>query len=241
MRTRFRRGTVFFEPALHDPGEKVVLGESIPAGGKEKDLERLLDIVCRHPSTARHIATKLVRRFVSEDVPASLVDRVAEVFTSSNGDIKPMVRAILTSDEFKQSRGAKFKTPFRFVATALRAVGADTHAHQPLIAYLTRMGQGVFQYPTPDGYPDKTSPWLGTLMWRWNLAFALGANAVPSVSVPWDKLLKATGAEGSDRADNLFRYFTGHDPTPLQSRALASVAPADAPGIILASPSFQKY
>jgi len=240
VRAKFRRGTVFFEPTLHDPGEKFVLGQTIPAGGNEQDVERLLDIVCRHPSTARHIATKLVRRFVSEDEPASLVDRVAEVFKTSNGDIKSLVRTVLSSDEFKQSKGAKFKTPFRFVASALRAVGADTHAHQPLIAYLARMGQGVFQYPTPDGYPDKTSPWLGTLMWRWNLAFSLGANKVPSVTVPWDKLLKATGAQGSDGADKLFRYFAGHDPRPMQSLAMASVS-ADAPGIILASPSFQRY
>jgi hypothetical protein len=79
------------------------------------------------------------------------------------------------------------------------------------------------------------------LMWRWNLAFALGANTVPSVTVPWEKLFKATGAEGGEKADTLFRYLAGHDPTPVQSQALASVASADAPGIILASPSFQRY
>jgi uncharacterized protein (DUF1800 family) len=241
VRSKFRRGTVYFDPSLHDQGEKFVLGQALPAQGNEQDIERLLDIVCRHPSTARHIATKLVRRFVSEDEPPQLVEKVAEVFTTTRGDIKSLLRTVLASDEFKQSRGAKFKTPFRFVASALRAVGADTHAHQPLIAYLTRMGQGVFQYPTPDGYPDKTSPWLGTLMWRWNLSFALAANKVPSVTVPWDKLLKATGAQASDTADKLFRYFAGHDPTPLQSEALASVTAADLPGVILASPAFQRY
>jgi len=73
------------------------------------------------------------------------------------------------------SAGAKFKPPFRFIVSALRAVGADTHAHAPLIDYLVRMGQGVFEYPTPDGYPDEASPWMGTLLWRWNFSFALAA------------------------------------------------------------------
>src|SRR6202035_5212738 len=102
----------------------------------------------------------------SENPPPSLVERVAAIFTKEDGQIVPMVRAILTLVEFKASRGTKFKTPCRYVASALRAIGADTHAHTPLIEYLVRMGQGVFQYPTPDGYPDKASPWMGTLLWR---------------------------------------------------------------------------
>ena len=110
LRTGWRKGTVYFDANLHDDGEKRVLGQMIPAGGGAADLDRLVDIACHHPSTANHIATKLVRRFVSEDVPASLVTRVAEVFTATDGDIKSLLRTILTSDEFKAAKGLKVQT-----------------------------------------------------------------------------------------------------------------------------------
>ncbi|MDB5357971.1 MAG: hypothetical protein JWN24_4424 [Phycisphaerales bacterium] len=250
MRTGFRKGSVYFDEKRHDGREKKVLGHVIPAGGKEKDIDDLVDIACRHPSTATHIATKLVRRFVSEDAPDSLVTKTAEVFRASDGDIKQTVRTVLTSDEFKASHGMKFKPPFRFVVSALRAVGADTHAHDALIEYLTRMGQGVFQYPTPDGYPDKTSPWLGTLLWRWNFAFALSAGGVPSVEAPLPKLLAAVGATGDSPEVKLFEHFTGHAPTDEQRKALAEAtegkpkgaeAAKELIGLIIASPSFQRY
>jgi uncharacterized protein (DUF1800 family) len=248
LRTGFRKGTVYFDRDFHDDGEKRVLGQTIPAGGREKDLEHVVDIVCRHPSTARHIATKLAQRFLSEKPPQSLVENVAAVFTRTDGDIKATVRAVLTSPEFAASAGLKFKPPFRFVASALRATGADTHAHAPLVEYLTRMGQGVFQYPTPDGYPDEAAPWMGTLLWRWNLAFALAAGKVPTVKVPLEKLdaAIAAGARGSESIERLFRYFVGRSPTDAEHAALAGAtrdlsAPSDLAALVLASPAFQRY
>lgn len=237
----FRKGFVYFDPGLHDNGEKRLLGEVIPAEGGAADVDRLVDILCRHPSTSRHIATKLVRRFVGEDAPPALVDRTAAVFTQTDGDIPSLVRTVLNSEEFKASRGTKFKTPFRFVVSALRAVGADTHAHAELIEYLIRMGQGVFQFPTPDGYPDKTSPWLGTLMWRWNLAFALAANQVPSVSVPLPKLLVALGCGAPtdipplpalrERAGMRVLPQTGEEAPPSESVRGQSPVPLASPGV----------
>jgi uncharacterized protein (DUF1800 family) len=251
VRDGFGRGTVTFDASKHDDGAKTILGQTIAAGGGKGDVDRVVDIVCHHPSTARHIATKLVRRFVSDDPPASLVDRVAGVFTVTGGDIKQMVRTILTSDEFRDvaNRGTKFKPPFRFVASCLRAVGADTHAHAPLIEYLSRMGQGVFQHPTPDGYPDETAPWLGTLLWRWNVAYAVASNTLPSVTVPLAKLIDAVGAK-RDAPDVLFRYLAGREPTAEQREALLATAgtlhaendvPTELVGTILASPGFQMY
>ena len=105
LRTGWRKGTVYFDPSLHDDGEKRVLGKIIPAGDGERDVDRLVETACNHPATARHIATKLVRRFVSEDPPASLVQRLSTVFTSTGGDIKSLLRAMLTSDEFKLAKG----------------------------------------------------------------------------------------------------------------------------------------
>ena len=254
LRTQWRKGTVYLDPALHDDGKKHVLGHTISAGqGGEKDLEQVIDVVCRHPSTAKFIARKLVQRFVSEDPSAALVERVAQVFRDGDGQIKPVVRTILTSAEFKASAGRKFKPPFRFVASALRAVAADTHAHAPLIEYLERMGQGVFQHPTPDGYPDEAAPWMGTLLWRWNLAFALAAGQVPSVKVPLAKLLTAIGVTGAAEADvpaRLLRYFTGGEPPAEQLAALTAAAPSlgdkdglpgDVVALAIASPGFQRY
>jgi hypothetical protein len=258
LRTGWRKGTVYFDASLHDDDEKRVLGQLIPAGGGAADLERVVDIACRHPSTAKHIAAKLVRRFVSEDVPASLVSSAADVFTATDGDIKSLLRAILTSDEFKAAKGLKFKRPFQYIVSSLRALGADTHAHQPLIEYLQRMGQGPFQHPTPDGYPDRAAPWLGTLLWRWNFAFALASNRVPTVNVALDQLAQAIGAIGGSvnnglRPARLIPYFIGRAGSAAETRALDDYLGgqyandvgdanhrAELVALVLASPAFQR-
>jgi len=255
LRTSWRKGTVYFDANLHDDGEKRVLGQSIPATGGAADLDRIVDIACSHPSTARHIAAKLVRRFVSEDVSTSLVRRVAEVFTATDGDIKSLLRIILASDEFKAAKGLKFKRPFQYIVSSLRALGADTHAHQPLTEYLQRMGQGPFQYPTPDGYPDRAAPWLGTLLWRWNFAFALASNRIPTVTVALDQLANAIGAIGGNmnnglRPGRLIPYFIGRGGSAAELKALEDYVGAqpasdanhhaELVALVLASPAFQR-
>lgn len=255
LRTGWRNGTVYFDLALHDDGEKQVLGTRIPAGGGEKDLDRVLGIVCHHPSTARFIATKLSQKFVSETPSATLVDRVAKTFTATSGDTKAMLREILHSDEFKAARGAKFKRPFHFIASCLRSLGADTHAHKPLIEYLLRMGQAPFQHPTPDGYPDEAAPWLGTLLWRWNFALTLTGNQLPSVNVEPLKLLAALSQGGSGGESlnpaKLLPHFIGRAGTEAELKSLDEFAAsaglatnerkAELFGLILASPAFQRY
>ena len=260
LRTRWEKGTVYFDPRLHDDGEKLVLGQVIPPGLGEMDLERVVDIVCDHPSTARHIATKLCRRFVSEEPPDSLVGRVASVFRETGGDIKSTVRALIRSDEFKASVGAKFKTPFRYVVSCLRSVGADTHAHEGVVQYLGRMGQGPFQYPTPDGYPDKEEPWLGTLLWRWNFALALASNKLDASGVVAQPSavsigLLAGAIGGTEQKglepSRLAAHFIGRAPTAEETRPLADYMAANGlqddehkaelVGLILASPAFQRH
>jgi len=248
LRTKWRKGTVYFEPASHDDGEKMVLGHRIPADGGERDLDRVVEIVCNHPSTARHLATKLAQKLVSEQPPVKLVDRVARVFTESGGDIKAMLREVLHSGEFKASRGEKFKRPFHFIASCLRATGADTHAHRLLIEYLERMGQAPFQHPTPDGYPDRAVPWLGTLLWRWNFALAIASNQIPSVKVEPQVLINAIG--GSSPAQ-LLPHFIGRGGKEAELKALDNYATSQGIdtnerntvllGLILASPAFQSY
>ncbi|MGH9842524.1 MAG: DUF1800 domain-containing protein [Blastocatellia bacterium] len=251
LRTKWRKGTVYFDPALHDHGEKTVLGARIPAGGGEKDLDRVVEILCRHPATARFIATKLSQKFVSETPPPALVDRVARVFAKTDGDIKAMLREILYSPEFDEARGSKFKRPFHFIVSSLRALGADTHAHQPLIEYLLRMGQAPFQHPTPDGYPDEAAPWLGTLLWRWNFALALASNQAPSVAVSLPALARAISTGGGEfKPETLLPHFIGRTGTGLELRSLNQYAArqglgtderkAELIGLILASPAFQR-
>jgi uncharacterized protein (DUF1800 family) len=253
LRTRWRKGTVYFDPTLHDDDEKLVLGHRITAGGGETDVDRLVEIACNHPSTAKHIATKLVRRFVSDEAPVSLVGRVAQAFASTGGDIKALVRTILTSQEFEQCKGAKFKRPFHYIASSLRALGADTHAHKDLVEYLLRMGHGSFQYPTPDGYPDRIEPWLGTLLWRWNFGFALASSRIPAVNVYLDQLDHALerGATNGFRPDRLLPYFIGRAGSKSELAALDRYVAqlpndvgagnhAELVGLILASAAFQR-
>ena len=165
---------------------------------------------------------------------------------------------ILASDEFKAAKGLKFKRPFQYIVSSLRALGADTHAHQPLIEYLQRMGQGPFQYPTPDGYPDRTAPWLSTLLWRWNFAFALASNRVPTVTIALDQLANAIGAIGAGvkhglQPERLVPYFIGRAGSTAELTALhdyldAQVVSdagdanhhAELAALILASPAFQR-
>jgi len=242
LRTGWRKGTVYFDPGLHDDGEKRVLGQLIAAGGGMTDVDQLVEIACNHPATARHIATKLARRFVSEDPPASLVKRLATVFTATDGDIKSLLRVVFTSDEFKSAKGLKFKRPFQYIVSCLRALGADSHAHQPLIEYLQRMGQGPFQYPTPDGYPDRTAPWLGTMLWRWNFAFSAASNRLPTVTVPLDQLARAVGGF---RPERLLPYFVGRKGSDAELNAVAEYQKtnhddAELVALALASPAFQR-
>ena len=242
LRTGWRKGNVYFDPTLHDSGEKRVLGQSIPAGGGELDVDRLVEIVCNHPATSHHIATKLARRFVSEDPPPSLVQRLAAVFTATDGDIKSVLQTLLMSVEFKSAKGLKFKRPFQYIVSCLRALGADTHGHQPLIEYLHRMGQGPFQYPTPDGYPDRTEPWLGTLLWRWNFAFNAASNRLPTVTVPLKELAHAIGGF---RPEDLLAYFIGRIGSDVELKAISDYQnsnrdDAELVALVLASPAFQR-
>jgi uncharacterized protein (DUF1800 family) len=183
-----RQGGGFtFNPRLHDAGQKVVLGHVIKAGGGESDGEQVLDILEREPATARLIATKLARRFVSDTPPAALVERAAARFRATDGDLREVTRTILTSPEFlaPESYRAKVKTPFEFVVSAARAVGADVQEALPLVRQLQQLGMPLYQCQPPTGYKDTADAWVntGALVSRMNFALALGGNKLRGVSV----------------------------------------------------------
>jgi len=231
-------GESFFKKDWHDNGAKTVLGQLIPAGGGSRDLDRLIEIVCQHPSTAQFIATKLCKRFVSLTPSDSLIQTVAAAFTTSQGDIKQTLRAIFLSDDFAESHGQLLKRPFKFMVSTLRALAAETQANKPLLEPLQRMGHGLFQYPTPDGYPDEELPWMGTLMWRWNFALAIAANQQPSVQVNLQPLRQALAKPTTP--SHWFQYLIGRLPTETERAAITGGDDPQTIGLILASPAFQR-
>lgn len=183
-----REGTgTQFVPRLHDDKAKTVLGHTIKAGGGENDLEQVLDILAAHPSTARHVATKLAIRFVSDTPPAALVDRAAARFTATRGDLREVVRTIITSPEFfaPEAYRVKVKTPLEFVASALRATGAEVRSAVPLARELRDMGMPLYFCQPPTGYDDTATTWVsaGALVSRMNFAVALGKNQIRGVRI----------------------------------------------------------
>src|SRR5688572_6956980 len=186
-----------FRPLVHDAAEKTVLGTRLPAGGGEQDGERVLDLLARHPATARFVAGKLVRRFVGDVPPPALVDRVAVVYRDTGGDVRAMLRAIFTSPEFvaPAARRAKIKKPFEFVASAVRAVDATTDARGAvaLARATAEIGEPLFHAQPPTGYPDRAEAWVnaGALLARMNFALSLTQRRLPGVTAPVADLVTA--------------------------------------------------
>jgi uncharacterized protein (DUF1800 family) len=173
-----RQGGGFrFEPRLHDTKEKIVLGHKIKAGGDQSDGERVLDILAAHPSTATFIATKLARRFVADTPPPALVARAAARFRDTRGDIREVMRTILTSPEFfaPEAYRAKVKTPFEFVVSSLRATGTDVIEAAPLVQAVRQLGMPLYLCQPPTGYADRAEAWVntGALLNRMNFAVQL--------------------------------------------------------------------
>jgi uncharacterized protein (DUF1800 family) len=230
----FGLGKVEFHPEWHDDGEKQVLGRVIPAGLGSRDLDAVMGIVALHPSTARHLATKLCRRFIGDDPPAAAVDRVAAAFAASRGEIASTLRTLFETTEFSRARRTKLKRPFHFVVSALRATDAETDGGPALHEMLRRMGHAPYQYPTPDGYADDESAWLGTLLWRWNFSAALAGNRIGGTRTDTPALRTALGGD-----DGLHAHLLGRGPTPAERDVLAAVP--DTLPLLLASPAFQRY
>jgi uncharacterized protein (DUF1800 family) len=168
-----------FEDRLHDPDPKLVLGKKIHAGGM-KDGEQVIDLLVHHPSTAKFISTKLARRFVSDTPPPALVNRMAETFQSSDGDIKAVMHTMIWSPEFwsRETYRAKIKTPFELVVSAVRALGSDVNTPLPLVLWVGRIGEPLYQCQPPTGYSDKADTWVntGALLNRLNYSLALAGN-----------------------------------------------------------------
>jgi len=178
-----------FRPGMHDPGVKRVLGQEIAAGG-QGDGEAVLDLLAHHPSTARFVSRKLVKKFVSDDAPEALVQRAAETFLRTDGDIRSVLRTLFESPEFWSRRAlrAKVRSPLELVAGSVRALGARVDDPAALARAVARMGEPLFAAQAPTGYPDDAAAWLsaGALLARIDFAVALSRGQVEGVAVDLD-------------------------------------------------------
>jgi hypothetical protein len=248
------KGHFTFNPEQHDFGAKVVMGQTFQADDGEAEVAALLEMLVTHPATADFIASKLVRRFVADVPPVALVERVAQTFRDTDGDIKAMLRVLFLSEEFA-STGPKLKRPYTYLLSLLRALHADLRLsrERAIGRVLEQMGQLPFHWPPPDGYPDTSAAWLGNLLPRWNVALAVLHNELPGVSIPLPEIIQAGNAQTAVEGLNLFAgLLYGRALTPAESTlfreyigtgALADQATQqrlrDSVALMLASPAFQ--
>ncbi len=198
-------GEFYFNERWHDSQPKKVLGQTIDEGGI-KDGLKVIDILVKHPATAKHIARKLAIRFVSDKPSEGLVNRVATAFTRSNGDIKATLRVLFSDKEFfaPENYRAKIKTPFELAISSIRILGGETNVSPALIGLFNKLGEVPYGYQAPTGYPDTAEDWVntGALLERLNFAIALSANQIPGTRVDLGRFKERDQAKTLEKAIN---------------------------------------
>src|SRR5580704_1118569 len=236
-------GGFFYNDKLHDKGEKIVLGRVIPAGGGMEDGEKVLDILATHPSTARFISKELAQRFVADDPPDALVERMAQTFIASDGDIREVMKTMLDSKEF-WSQGAyraKLKTPFEMVASSVRALGANVTDAWALANQVGNLGEPLYRKQEPTGYSNLNSEWVNSaaLLNRMNFALQLAKNGVEGVKVD----IRRFGNNPETVAKTLMYRSASSQTRSAINKALKDQkqkTPALVAGLVIGSPDFQR-
>lgn len=250
-------GGFIFRPIMHDAAPKTVLGHALAGGRGIEDGEDVLDIVARHRSTARYIATKLARRFVSDTPSTALIDRAAATFTRTDGDIREVLRAIIQSPEFFATSAyrSKVKSPFEVVVSAARALGAEPDATPRTAGAVALLGQPLYAHQAPNGYPETGAAWIntGSILNRINFGLAAAAGRLPGLSAansPLDARLSTAAREqqvdavvsallgGSVSPDTRAILLSGDHPMIASGAALQGLA--QIVGLALGSPEFQR-
>jgi uncharacterized protein (DUF1800 family) len=210
-----QRSTTFtFNERRHDSGEKVVLGRTLRSHRGMQDAEEVLDLLARHPATARFISTKLARRLVSDNPPRALVDRATETFTRTDGNITEVVRTILSGPEFfsRAAFRAKARTPFEYVVSIRRALNAPPDTSMATRRVLSQFGQPMFGRITPDGWPDDQAEWInaGAIMKRVLFAGDVANSRLRHVRPEmWDGWARYSLAPGHQQVDAIVQLFFG--------------------------------
>ncbi|HXQ37974.1 MAG TPA: DUF1800 family protein, partial [Anaerolineales bacterium] len=225
---------------------KNVLGLTVPNEGI-KEAEQVIEMLVAHPRTARFIATKLTRRFIADEPPQEIIEKAAQTFLKTDGDIKSVLRVILLDGlPLAQPR---YKRPANFVLSSLRMLNIETDGAAPQ-EHLLRMGQSYFNWPTPDGYPDRSESWQGNLMPRWQFAFELIRNEMNGTKHNLKALMDAAMADNlQDEMDAISSLLLGAPLAPVtRDELIDSVISAGATeeetmqivtAGIIASPAFQ--
>jgi len=232
-----------FAPFMHDAGEKVVLNHKIAAGGGEQDGLQVIDILAHHPSTARFISAKLAQRFVADEPPQSLVDRMAETFTRTGGDLRAVMQTMFSSPEFFSEGAwqAKIKSPFEMVMSAIRATGTDVTDTYALAQRIADLGEPLYGKLDPNGYTDTGAGWLSTssLFGRINFAATLMSGQIPGVKVDGARM------DGKD-SSAIARELLNGDASPQTREAIEKGLEGKEPtarfiaGLVMGSPDFQR-
>ena len=232
-----------FAPFMHDFGEKTVLGHKIPAGGSESDGLKVIDILAHHPSTAKFISLGLARHFVADHPPQALVDRMAQTFMKTDGDLRAVMETMFRSPEFLSEGAweARVKSPLEMAASTIRAMGAEMTDAWSTVQRISDMGEALYAKMEPTGYPDVAETWLGAtaVIARMNFAAAIVSGEVPGVSVD------ASRWQGMDTA-SIAKALLGHDASKQTLDAMASglegrnPSPAVVASLVLGSPDFER-
>ncbi|HWR16520.1 MAG TPA: DUF1800 domain-containing protein [Terriglobales bacterium] len=255
-----RGGGYEFDERRHEPGSKYVLGKTIKHSG-EKEGITVLDMLAHHPSTARFISKKLAIRFVSDDPPETLVDRMADTFLKTDGNIREVLRTMFRSEEFwsPDIYRAKVKTLFEFVVSSIRATGADVETALPVIQTLNKMGMPLYGQQPPTGYPMKAEAWVNSaaLLNRMNFGLAMAAGRQPGVAFDPQQLTSTDTADPGASLWQLERVLLSgevsdqthstimkqmEDPKFTRTEALNTPTSSTRviTGLILGSPEFQR-
>ena len=237
-----RGGEFIYNDRVHDKGEKIVLGVKIPAGGGREDGEKVLDILARHPSTARFISTGLAKKFVADDPPPALIDRMAKTFHDTDGDIRAVMTTMLDSKEFFSEGAfrAKVKTPLELIVSAVRATDAQVDFAIPLATQIAQLGEPLYRKIEPTGYSSGNAEWVNSaaLLARMNFALALADNRVPGSKVDVSRFQNDAAAvarqilfqePAQQTLNSIEKALAEREPTP----SLAA-------GLVLGSPDFQR-
>ncbi|HEY0057542.1 MAG TPA: DUF1800 domain-containing protein, partial [Flavisolibacter sp.] len=223
----------FFNRIRHDKGVKVVLGQQFPPNGGYEEGVALIHLLASHPSTALFVSRKLAVRFVSDAPPQSLIDKMAKTFQEKNGNIKEVLLAMVSAPEFwkKSVLRDKTKSPFELAISAVRATNAEISAPFPLYQWITKMGQKMYHYGAPTGYPDRGQYWIntGALLNRMNFGLALAANKIPGVRTNLLALNEGQEPESAEAALEIYgmRLLPERDITETIKRLIPMLSEAE--------------
>jgi len=197
-------GDFLFAANRHDDGEKTVMDVRFPAGGGYEEGVKLIHLLATHPSTAKFISRKLAIRFVSDNPPQNLIDKMAKTFLDKKGDIKEVLTTMVNAPEFwnKDMLREKTKSPFELAISSVRSLDADVDAPFQLYTWITKMGQQIYYYQAPTGFPDRGQYWIntGSLLNRMNFGLALASQRIPGIRFNLAALNQNREPESSEAA-----------------------------------------